>query len=82
MSERMCEQIVVLQVPKISSQKSVEAVTIFLPVHISERMCEQNWGLSSSQDLKPGECRGSQMCPSGANFLMGCVNRCGSLKCP
>ena len=36
----MCEQSGVIEVPKIASQKSVEAVTIFFRVHISERMCE------------------------------------------
>ena len=38
----MSEQIGVVEVPKISSQESVEAVNIVPQERISERMCEKN----------------------------------------
>ena len=40
-SETMCEQIGVVEVPKISSRECVEAVKLFLQERISERMSEQ-----------------------------------------
>ena len=40
-SESMCEQIGVVEVPKISNQESVEAVKIVPQERIPEMMCEQ-----------------------------------------
>ena len=65
------------QARRVSRQSKIVVLEL-----ISNRMCEKNMGLSSAQDLKPGECRGSQMCLSGANFLIGCVNRFRFVKCP
>ena len=76
---RMCEQIKVVGVPKISSQGSVEAVTsgAHLRVDVST-----DCGYESAQDLKPGECEGSHKLSLRSEFPKGCVNRSGLLRCP
>ena len=57
-----------LKCPISQARRVSSELKCFLQEQISDRMFEQNWSLSSAQDLKPGDCRGSQMCPSGANF--------------
>ena len=76
---RMCEQIKVVGVPKISSQERVEAVTsgADLRVDVSTDCCYE-----SAQYLKAGECEGSHKLSLRSEFPKGCVNRLALLRCP
>ena len=75
----MCDQICVIEVPKISSQGSVEAVTSGAHLRVD---APTDCGHESAQDLKAGECEGSQKLSFRSEFSRGCVNRSVSLKCP
>ena len=61
-SERMCEQLGVIEVPKNSRQECVKIVKIIPQEQMSERT-----GLTKCQGLWKEECR-DHKCPSGAVF--------------
>ena len=68
--------------PDLKPKKVSRQTKIVVLERILDRMCEKNRVLSSAQDLKPGECRGSQKLSSRREFLRGCVVRSVLFKCP
>ena len=60
---------VLLKLPKISTQESVEAVTSGAHLRVD---APTDCGHESAQDLKPGECEGSQKLSFRREFLRRC----------
>ena len=78
----MCEHIGVLEVPKILSQDSVEALEIVPQERISDGTCEQIGITEVPKNSSQESVEGSQIFSLRCIFLRGCVIRFVLLKCP